>query len=637
MNQVSKFLFGLFFLLQIPLFGDSLLKKISIENDSGVLVEIESIENDACQVVGEDSSLIDLLLPFVGQVYSEKELQEIKAALSHYFDLNEQEIECSTQSDDGINLSCFLREPPLAPREEIAHIKQLIIHNDSLHSSFDLNQNYGTESIQVWGWDEPGLSSILACFLGAEVEQQTLDQIQYVLFSYFRKKGRPFVVVRFPDQDASLGTIEISIAESTLGEVIVEGNSWTKTATLCSYLKQRPGCPIYQNRLSQDLFVMNQNPMRRVTAIYQSGKDPYTTDLILSVKEQKPERLYIGSDNTGVVTTGRTRLFGGFNFTGVFGMDQTLSFQYSASTDFHRFQAYTVDYKAPCSWGHIIQVFGGYSHVEADVSTFDSTKSHGSSEQASFRYQVPTRFTELSDCILGYGFDFKRTNNTVLFSENIEIFGKNVNLTQAIFSFDHIYDTSALFSHFLLSLYGSPGEWISDQSDADYASLRPGATNRWLYGHALLDTEYRFHNGASFSMLFRGQLSTTPLIASEQIGLGGYDTVRGYDEREYSADNGVIINLSLYSPSCSPLKTYWTKKIHDSFKALVFFDYGYGEEIHSIEGVKKHDFLMGAGPGLRYTLFPYLNCRLDWGIRLHRDMQLDTGWSRIHFSAILSY
>ena len=45
-----------------------------------------------------------------------------------------------------------------------------------------------------------------------------------------------------------------------------------------------------------------------------------------------------------------------------------------------------------------------------------------------------------------------------------------------------------------------------------------------------------------------GQLSDSSLFVSEQFSLGGFDTVRGYDYREVSRDEGYLINLELRSP-----------------------------------------------------------------------------------------
>jgi len=42
------------------------------------------------------------------------------------------------------------------------------------------------------------------------------------------------------------------------------------------------------------------------------------------------------------------------------------------------------------------------------------------------------------------------------------------------------------------------------------------------------------------------------LISGEQFGLGGADSVRGFEEREISGDDGIQLNLETHSPSFGP-------------------------------------------------------------------------------------
>ena len=46
----------------------------------------------------------------------------------------------------------------------------------------------------------------------------------------------------------------------------------------------------------------------------------------------------------------------------------------------------------------------------------------------------------------------------------------------------------------------------------------------------------------SWDLRALGQISDQNLIASEQLGLGGYTTARGYEEREANVDQGWFIS-----------------------------------------------------------------------------------------------
>lgn len=70
---------------------------------------------------------------------------------------------------------------------------------------------------------------------------------------------------------------------------------------------------------------------------------------------------------------------------------------------------------------------------------------------------------------------------------------------------------------------------------------------------------------------------------------------------------------------------------------LACFDAGLGSYADSIAFQPDMEYLLGAGSGVRYTLDPYLVCRLDWGFKLHHKGLYGERFSMPHFSVIGSY
>ena len=104
-------------------------------------------------------------------------------------------------------------------------------------------------------------------------------------------------------------------------------------------------------------------------------------------------------------------------------------FPFTASPNAQALQAYVLRSVAPLPKRHILEVYGGYSHIS--TKTLEEVFSNdGFNVQASMRYKIP-----LCAGTLYYepylGADFKRTNNTVLFTE-FPIIANIANLTQAI-------------------------------------------------------------------------------------------------------------------------------------------------------------------------------------------------------------
>ncbi|MBI3236789.1 MAG: ShlB/FhaC/HecB family hemolysin secretion/activation protein [Chlamydiales bacterium] len=429
------------------------------------------------------------------------------------------------------------------------------------------------------------------------------------------------------------------VLQSRLDTIEVEGNRYFSSENLKRYIRLKPGDKIDKSRLIQNVSFINRNPFRRVDLVFAPGKEKGTTDLILATQDRRPWRIYSGIDNTGVEPTGECRWYAGFNWGNAFGLDHILSYQFTSSWNMHLFYAHTAEYTAPLSWGHLFHVYGGYSDVHPHVHGGGGLKRNdGWSMQASARYVIPFKIYRYLEHELTIGGDFKRSNNTFEFTDNFPTFGNVVNLTQMMLGYSGNYERNSFRIDFDSEVFYSPGSWIADQSNAAFSSLRPGALNHWVYFRGSLNYLQRLPKSFSISFLAEGQVASNPLLPSEQFGLGGYDSVRGYEQREVNKDDAILLSLETRSPGLPLAK--WLKphsKVKDAIQFLGFIDYGWGINLDTIPGTNKASYLLGAGPGLRYTLEPYLTARLDLGFRLHQKASFPGSSPMIHFSVTASY
>ncbi len=222
--------------------------------------------------------------------------------------------------------------------------------------------------------------------------------------------------------------------------------------------------------------------------------------------------------------------------------------------------------------------------------------------------------------------------------EFVEFFatvGQTVNMSQWTLGYKGKYELGQKLLEGGIKVVFSPMKWLPDQSQADFESLRPEADNRWVYLNANFKAVQPLpHN---FSFVFSGEALWTQqvILPSEQLGIGGYGSVRGYDERQYNADKGLWGSAELYFPPFSIFRSRQPNQ--DRMRFLLFLDGGGGLDNAEIYGIKKQNFLIGAGPGARYSFGTYLSARLDWGIKLHSQEAFKGGWSMLHFSFTGSY
>ncbi len=505
------------------------------------------------------------------------------------------------------------------------------------------------EGVLAYRIELPGpvriLKKRLCPFIGKPIDRTLLLAIKKEVAAFYASYHHPLVRVNIPKQDVSSGVLQLVITESHLGKIEITGEKWFSKEQIAKYIHLKEEEVLLSNKLSQDLYSLNRNPFRHVDAIYTPGEKANTTNLEIRVKDRFPLRTYLGMDNTGNDVTGNNRVFIGMDWGKVFWTDQRLSYQFVSSSDFKRFSSHTLFYEAPLPWKDLIRVYGGYASVNADFIVPNITGTHfhtkGWSMQASVRYDLTLQPGDAFLHNVTFGSDFKRTNNNLQLGGRPVISEENVNLTQLMVGYQLGYQTDPFFLSFEIEGFYSPGQWVSDQSNSDYHSLRPFAKNIYAYTRSAFMLIWDFYKKWSLSKTLRFQLATGNLLPSEEYGIGGFSTVRGYKERLVNGDNAFVWNLELQTPPVSlfnPLAGY--RKFHDVFRFLLFFDLGFEQVRKAVVGQRKTNTLVSLGPGIRYTITPYLSFKTDLGFQLHsvQDSSVDLGpHHRLHFSFVAGY
>ncbi|MEA5621280.1 ShlB/FhaC/HecB family hemolysin secretion/activation protein [Cronbergia sp. UHCC 0137] len=124
------------------------------------------------------------------------------------------------------------------------------------------------------------------------------------------------------------------------------------------------------------------------------------------------------------------------------------------------------------------------------------------------------------------------------------------------------------------------------------------------------------------------QLADRPLVALEQFGLGGSDSVRGYRQNFLLHDNGVFSTAELRLPIARI-------SANGVLQLTPFVDFGTGWSNSSSSAMNT---LASAGLGLLWRQGNTLTARLDWGIPLVSTSGSQETWQEkgIYFSLVYS-
>lgn len=497
----------------------------------------------------------------------------------------------------------------------------------------------GVEGVRVEGrtkFDDPILNQALQPMFGKPLSTALVLRIRLEIIAAYRRHHRSVVDVITPPQKVTSGVVQIVVLEGKVGKIKVEGNKEFSAEYLSGLIRAKPGDTLDSALTEEDVDWINRNPFRHVDLVYAKGAELGSTDLVLRTSEGRPYRVYAGYDDSGTNATQNERLTFGAGWGDVFGGDGQLNYQYNTSPDFRSVRAHSATLVQPLPWRHVLTLLGSYADSRAILpSPLNMT---GYNWQTSLSYEVPLpTLSGLKHSVVA-GFDFKRSNNDLTFG-GTSVFAAATDVDQFRLSYsadlrDGLGETSARLTGFV-----SPGGLSSGNNDAAFGASRAYAHVHYHYLKAELNRVTKLPAGMTFVNLVTAQTSDANLIASEQMGFGGFDTVRGVDTRVLNTDRGYLINTELRSPFV-PLAANFRRlrMLNDQVQLLFFVDYGAGGSYRRLAGEAAESKLLTVGPGVRYKIAENVSFRFDYGWQLKNEAQPDrTAASRGHFGLMVSY
>lgn len=487
----------------------------------------------------------------------------------------------------------------------------------------------------------PDFQKVVQPFLGRPLTENAIRDLQDAIILYSRGRGKLLVDVVLPEQSIDNGVLQLWFLEGKVGKIDVNnpGRKWFKDKLIRNDIRLQPGDSINSDKLASDLNWVNNNPFRQVDVSFKPGSKLELTDVELNVNDRIPFRPYAGYEDSGTRFTGQQRYLAGFNWGNVFGLDQQLNYQYATDTKFDLVQAHAASYFIPLPWRHTLMFYGSYVDGKADFSSVGNpTLAVGRSWQTSVRYSLPLPAIMKYRHQLSAGFDFKRSNNNLEAGGNVVLQNSDTDIAQYVADYSGLlpddYGQTSVGGEF----YYSPGRMTPDNTDTAFNLLRSGTRASYIYARLNVERDTVLPLGFTWILKAWYQTANQRLLPSEELTLGGYNTVRGYDERVLSGDKGWVINNEIRTPPVSLLNLARVHQATDQLQFLGFFDYGSEQlvEPNPSDGPSPNKTLYSIGAGLRYTIGLHLSLRFDYGFPLTQK-ELNEYSSRSHLGVLVSF
>ncbi|MEM9246364.1 MAG: ShlB/FhaC/HecB family hemolysin secretion/activation protein, partial [Cyanobacteria bacterium P01_F01_bin.153] len=448
---------------------------------------------------------------------------------------------------------------------------------------------------------------------GRDVTLRELQQLADSITQRYLDGGYITSRALVPEQTIDPGSrsVEIRVIEGSLEDIKIEGLDRLNERYVRSRVELGAGTPLNTTELEDQLRLLRSNPLLdSLEASIRPGEGAGKSILIVRVAEAEPFGGNVGVDNYSPPSVGSERFSVNLFHRNLTGNGDLISLGYNRTlqggTDVLDFNYRiplnpmdgTLQVRVAPNWNRIIQ------------EEFEELEIRGQSQLYELSFRQPLVRTPRNEFALSLGLTYQ-TGQTFVFNDIGTPFGlgpdENGISTTAVVKFGQDYirrDPRGAWS--LRSLFNI-GTSLFDATDND-GDLPDGQFFSWT---GSIQRVQRLSDRHLLIMGINGQLSTDPLLSSQQFVIGGGQSVRGFRQNARSADNGFRAFIE---------DRITLAKDSSGLPELIlspFFDAGYvWNHADNPNPLPDQRFLAGVGLGLTWLPVDDFVIRLDYAIPL---------------------
>jgi hemolysin activation/secretion protein len=471
------------------------------------------------------------------------------------------------------------------------------------------------------------IDRLLAPYTGTLKDFGDVQRALEALQDRYQAAGYAGIQVLLPEQELERGNVLFRVMEPKVGRIIVEGNEHFSVGNARrSVPALLPGTTPNTREVAASVRVANENPAKQTAVLLRPGTREGEVDAVIRVADVPPVRYSVSLDNTGNEETGMYRTGFSFQNANLFDRDHVLTMQYITSPrNINDVEVYGIGYRIPLYGpGDSIDLVAGYSTVNSGTvqNLFDVS---GQGSIYAFRYNH--NFSKLGDFEhrLVYGLDYRAYRNLVTPVGGGFNFVPDITVHPATLTYSGLLrrqegDINAYLGY----AQNIPGG--NDGTEENFKASRTDARAAyriWRLGGIFTRN---FLKDWQFRLKMDAQYSRDALIAAEQFGLGGAESIRGFNERYTSNDKGYRSSWEIYTPDRGGLPGFENAKL----RFLGFYDTGHLSRNSPQPGELLHVSLDSVGVGMRMSYGNNFTVKADFAQVLHDGTQLGTEAGRTH-------
>lgn len=454
-----------------------------------------------------------------------------------------------------------------------------------------------------------------------------LQRAREIIAAAYARRGYSAVEVNLPPQDVTAGTVKLVVTELRIARVKVSGGKYFDERNVLATLPHlRSGEPINATALRDDLAQANRHEAKQARVRFAPSETiPGGVDAVVQVEDRSPQGFALVNDNTGSKQAGRLRTGVSYRNSNLFNSDHVLNLQYSTAPErFDETKIFGLSYRVPVyGYGQTLDLTLGYSDVDSgDVGGIFTVSGRG--KTAGLRYSIDLPRLGAMQQQVSLGADWREFENSVQFLGGGPSLVPNVTLHPVTLGYTGAVSGSGGDSSFNLAYSRN----LPGGADGDAAAInrnRAGGEDeynilRYGFSHA-----YPLSKQMDLRFAFDGQYTPDLLVSGEQFGVGGAGSVRGFDARGLSDDEGQHISLEWYLPGWQPSVLQGLQ-----LRPLMFTDFGWVQRNDPTVLERPNASISSGGVGLRAEYRRHAALSLDYGVVIDSAGLQDRGSGFLH-------
>ncbi len=496
-------------------------------------------------------------------------------------------------------------------------------------------------SIQVSGFQVSGntlldaraLDAVLLPLLGQR-SMEDLNRAAARVQALYAAEGYGAVLAYVPPQSGQGGLVTIAVVEGKVGSIDVKGATRSTAQQVQATLPAlKPGQTPRLRDVDVELRIANENPSRQVQVLVKPGRQTAEADVEVQVQEHPLNRFSVVLDNSGNDRTGDYRATLAWQHASLTGHDDLFGAQLQTSpTEPRQVRVWSAGYRWPLYARHlVVDTFAAYSDIDGGATSTLAGDLRFVGRGRVFGGRVGwylPRWGEFDRRVV-LGLDHRAYLNSCdidgLPFGACGPAGESVAVSPLSIEFAMQAGGAAPASLTLSAAHNLRlgGRHTGRES---FEAARTGAKPAYTIARIGVSAGLTFDEQWLIRGRVNGQWAPGALISGEQFGIGGAQSVRGYEERELVGDMGLAAVVELTGP---PLLD--PARGAGGLRPLAFIDAGIARNQGDAPCVdaKSQCSAASAGLGLRYGLGA-LQARLDLAYALKSAARTQRGDARAH-------